>query len=219
MILLVKFLYKIFVVIIAILILIIFVVIAAIAFGITDSTNTPWIFEAPEKRAGRLGEYEATGAIESVLREDDYLFTNISISYKGRQTELDNVVVNKYGVFIIEAKNYKGCLVGEEDDYKWVKYKENRYGNTFKEEVKNPIKQVKRQIYILAKYLENHDERTWIEGYAILVEGNSPVESNLILKSTNAIDEAIHTPGQRPLSKQKIEKIKKILSEAKTKGL
>ena len=206
-------------IIIAILILIIFVVIAAIAFGITDNTNTPWIFEAPEKRAGRLGEYVATDAIKSVLREDDYLFTNISISYEDLQTELDNVVVNKYGVFIIEAKNYKGRLFGEKDDYMWVKYKEDGYGNTFKDEVKNPIKQVKRQIHILAKYLENHGERTWIEGYAILVEGNSPVESECILESTDAIDEAIHTPGRRPLSKQKIEAIKKILSEAKTKGL
>ena len=199
--------------VLAILILVIIVVIiVAIAAGTSGSTNTPWIFEAPEKRAGRLGEYVATDAIESVLREDDYLFTNISLSYDDQPTELDNVVVNKYGVFIIETKTYKGRLYGKEDDYKWIKYKDDGYGNTYKMEVKNPIKQVRRQIHILSKYLEYYGSRTWVEGYAIMVEGDSPVESDYILESTEDIDKAIHTPGRRLLPKQKVEAIKEIIS-------
>lgn len=198
-------------------ILILVVIAVIIVSGRSDSGSTgqniPWIFETPEKRAGRHGEYAATNAIKSVLREDDYLFTNISLSYDDQPTELDNVVVNKYGVFIIETKTYKGRLYGTEDDYKWVKYKDDGYGNTFKEEVKNPIKQVKRQVYILAKHLEYYGERTWVEGYAILVKGVSPVESDYILKSTDDIDKAIHTPGRRLLPKQKVDAIKKILSD------
>ena len=64
-------------------------------------TYEPWVIEAPEKRAGRRGEHIATEIIKGVLREGDYLFTNISVSYDGKRTELDNVVVNKYGVFIL----------------------------------------------------------------------------------------------------------------------
>lgn len=56
-----------------------------------------------------------------------------------------NVVVNKYGVFIFEVKNYKGQLYGNEDDYNWKKYKDDGYGNTFVKEVKNPIKIVNRK--------------------------------------------------------------------------
>lgn len=198
----------------AILILIIVVVIiVAVAFGTSDSTKPPWIFEAPEKRAGRRGEYAVTNAIKSVLREGDYLFTNISISFDGQLTELDNVVVNKYGVFIIEAKYYKGRLYGKEDDYKWVKYKDDGYGNTFKMEVKNPVKQVKRQVYILSKYLKYYGERTWVDGYAVLVKGGSPIKSNIVLESTYDIDKAIHTPERHLLPKQKVEAIKKILSD------
>lgn len=198
-------------------ILILVVIVVIIVSGRSDSgstgQNTSWIFETPEKRAGRRGEHAATNAIKSVLREGDYLFTNISLSCDDQPTELDNVVVNKYGVFIIEVKTYKGRLCGTEDDYKWVKYKDDGYGNTFKEEVKNPIKQVKRQVHILAKHLEYYGEWTWIEGYAILVKGVSPVESDYILKSTADIDKAIHTPGRRLLSKQKVDAIKKILSD------
>lgn len=56
----------------------------------------------------------------------------------------------------------------------------NVYGNTFEKNVKNPIKQVKRQTYILAKYLEYYGPRVWVEGYAFLVNGNSPVNSSYI---------------------------------------
>ena len=69
-------------------------------------TYEPWVIEAPEKRAGRRGEHIATEIIKGVLREGDYLFTNISVSYDGKRTELDNVVVNKYGVFIFEVKSH-----------------------------------------------------------------------------------------------------------------
>ena len=55
-------------------------------------TYEPWVIEAPEKRAGRRGEHIATEIIKGVLREGDYLFTNISVSYDGKRTELDNVV-------------------------------------------------------------------------------------------------------------------------------
>ena len=144
-----------------------------------------------------------------VLREGDYLFTNISVSYDGKRTELDDVVVNKYGVFIFEVKNYKGQLYGNEDDYNWEKYKDDGYGNTFVKEVKNPVKQVKRQIYILAKYLEGYN--VWVEGYVILIRSNSPVQSTYILQSVEDIDRAIHTFKRNHLSRDTVESIKKML--------
>ena len=172
-------------------------------------TYEPWVIEAPEKRAGRRGEHIATEIIKGVLREGDYLFTNISVSYDGKRTELDNVVVNKYGVFIFEVKNYKGQLYGNEDDYNWEKYKDDGYGNTFVKEVKNPVKQVKRQIYILAKYLEGYN--VWVEGYVILIRSNSPVQSTYILQSVEDIDRAIHTFKRNHLSRDTVESIKKML--------
>lgn len=58
------------------------------------------------------------------------------------------MVINRYGVFIIEVKNYKGELVGNGDDYEWKKYKTTGAGNTYEKTVKNPIRQVKRQIHM-----------------------------------------------------------------------
>lgn len=170
-------------------------------------------FEPEQRRYGRHGEQIATNIIQQVLREDDYLFTNVPVSYDSKRTEMDSIVVNKYGVFIIEVKNYKGRLYGNEDDYEWQKYKDDGYGNTFEKNVKNPIKQVKQQTYILAKYLESYGARVWVEGYALLIQGNSPVDSKYILSSLSDIDAAIHTFGRNRLNAQTIESIRKLLSK------
>ena len=172
----------------------------------------PLIFEPPEKRAGRRGEAFAADVIRQVLREDDHLLTNVRISIPEKETELDNVVVNKYGVFIIEVKNYKGELVGNEDDYEWEKYKTTDAGNTYEKTVKNPIRQVKRQIHILAKYLEYYGMDVWVKGYVILLCRNSPVDSELVLGSIADIDRVLHTPDRPRLDKKTVEKIVELLS-------
>lgn len=185
------------------------IVITVVSSKSADSADTS--FESGHRRAGRYGEKVATDLIRSVLHEDDRLFTNVNIEYNGKPTELDNVIVNSYGVFIIEVKNYKGRLYGNIDDYEWEKYKDDGYGNTFEKKVKNPIKQVKRQVYILAKYLEYYGPRVWVEGYALLINGNSPVESRYMLSSLYDIDRAIHIPGKSRLTKQQVESVIKII--------
>lgn len=187
-------------------------IVIIIIVAIAKHSGFPSItIETGNRRVGRRGETAATNAIKSVLRDGDLLFTNIEISFDGKPAELDNVVVNNYGVFIIEVKNYKGRLYGNEDDYEWKKYKDDGYGNTFEKDVKNPIKQVKRQVYILAKYLDYYGTRVWVEGYALLVQGNSPVQSTYILSSIDDIDRAIHTPGRNRLTKTQVENIVKLI--------
>lgn len=193
--------------IIAIIIALIIIVVIAV-----KSSDSGWtVSEGPQRIAGRRGEERAASIIKSVLREGDCLFTNVEISFEGKTAELDNVIVNKYGVFIIEVKNYVGYIVGNEEDYEWVKYKTTDAGNTYKKTVRNPIKQVKRQIYLLAKYFDYYGVKVWVDGYALLMHGNSPVESNLVLSDIVDIDNAIHTPGKVRLTPDSIESIKKLL--------
>lgn len=169
------------------------------------------VFQPGERRAGHQGEITATEIIRSALHEGDRLFTNVSIEYDGRPAELDNVIVNKYGVFIIEVKNYRGRIVGDEDDYEWRKYKTTSAGNTYEKTVKNPIRQVKRQTYILAHYLEENGARVWIRGYAMLLNGNSPVESEYMLNGTEDVERVIHTKERELLDMETVERIRNLL--------
>ena len=164
----------------------------------------------PERAAGRKGELKAELVIESVLQEDDIYLTNVAISYDGQETELDNVIVNRTGVFIIEVKNYSGTLAGDIDDFEWQKTHISSGGNAYTKTVKNPIRQVKRQIYILAHYLDYYGARVWVEGYAYFARGNSPVASDRVLQTPADIDRTIHG-GKKHLSQQQIQKIREIL--------
>lgn len=121
---------------------------------------------------------------------------------------MDCVIINKYGVFIIEVKNYVGFITGNEDDYEWQKFKITDSGNVYESSVKNPIKQVKRQVYLLSGYLRSCGINVWIKGYALLINGNSPVNSNYILSTIDDIDKAIHTKDRVILSKDTVEHIK-----------
>ncbi len=171
------------------------------------------LFTPEYKIAGIYGEKAAQRAIESVLREGDRLFANVEICFEDKPAELDLVVVNKYGVFVFEVKNYSGRLVGGEDDYEWQKFKTTDSGNTYEKTVKNPIKQVRRGVYILARYLEYYGLGVWVDGYAILLRGNSPVESSFVLNSLEEIDRAIHTPSRKMLEAATVEGISELLKK------
>lgn len=194
--------------IIAGIIIVISVVISFIS-GDRNSQN-----EEQERRlAGKRGEELVTAEIKRVRRKDDYLFTNVEISFNNRETECDNIIINNFGVFIIEVKNYSGSLSGNENDDEWVERKYDDYGNILEEKnVKNPIKQVRRQIDILSKLLKNNGLRAWIEGYVIFIDNNSPVNSKYII-SFDDIDRVIHTQGKNKLTNEQVEKISEIMPD------
>lgn len=134
----------------------------------------------PQECAGAQGEAAVSAVIRSVLREGDTLYNNVAVEFDGKAAELDNVVVNEYGVFIIETKNY----ADSEDDH-----------------------QREQQVYILANYLKGYGMDVWVEGYAYLVYSNSPVESPYILRTTEDIDRAIHRPGRTRLDAKALASI------------
>ncbi len=146
--------------------------------------------------AGVEGEKLASDMIKAVLNDGDRFFSNLVVNYNGKRAELDNVIVNCNGIFIIEVKNYSGRLVGNADDYEWSKFHESAAGITYEKIVKNPIKQVKRQVYVLAGYLREAGINVWINGCALLLQKNSPVDDPCVLQSADDIDRAIHTHGR-----------------------
>lgn len=191
----------------------IFIFLSVVVFLVIVILGILWgtAYGTPKVRAGRQGEKRATEIIKKVLYEEDILLTNICIEYKGKETELDNVIVNRNGVFVIEVKNYSGELVGEENDYEWTKYKVSRGGNTYVKQVRNPIKQVKRQVYILAGFLKYYGISVWVEGYVLLLNKNSPVHNGIVVESSEEIGRAIHGQSNNTLNKETVAKIKKLL--------
>lgn len=169
-------------------------------------------------RAGEEGEYLAASAIKSILFKDDWHICNFEFSVDGREAECDILVVNSNGIFIFEVKNFSGSLFGCETDDTWEKVKESDGGNLYSKEIKNPIKQVRRQIRLLKKLLGSYGIYDfWIDGYVLLVNANPHDESEYILTDLSEVERTIHKPGEHPLNKSKrdavISAINSVISE------
>ena len=167
--------------------------------------------EDQKRIAGKEGELQAKKLLNHYLNENDLLLNNVNISIHGRNTELDYVVINNNGVFIFEVKNFSGKLVGNEDDQYWNKYKISRGNKEYIKEIRNPIKQLKREIYLLKEYLKYYGVDLWIEGYVLFVNMNSPVESEYTVNDKSEIDDILHLRRNQVLTKNQIEKIMSIL--------
>lgn len=167
--------------------------------------------EDGKERAGKEGEILAGKMIQQYLNEQDILFNNVEIVVHGRETELDYVVINKNGVFIFEVKNYSGELEGNEDDEYWNKYKISSGNNEYVKEVRNLIKQLKREIYLLKEYLKYYGIDLWINGYVLFVNMNSPIDSDYTINNERELNSILHTRGGQTLNKKQIEKIVNIL--------
>lgn len=159
------------------------------------------------EHAGREGEEFVTNTILKTLRADDYLFTNVKVKWRDKKTELDNVIINRHGVFVIEAKNFNGTLLGSEDAHTWQKVKKSKAGNQYIDIVRNPLGQLKREIYIFSNMLRDNGFRIWIDGYVYFVNNNSPVDSELVLHSQKEIHKTIHPGGKPKLSEKTIGKL------------
>lgn len=167
--------------------------------------------EDQKRIAGKEGELQAKKILNHYLNENDLLLNNLNISIHGRNTELDYVIINNNGVFIFEVKNFSGKLVGNEDDQYWNKYKISRGNKEYIKEIRNPIKQLKREIYLLKEYLKYYGVDLWIEGYVLFVNMNSPVESEYTVNDKSEIDDILHLRRNQVLTKNQIEKIISIL--------
>jgi len=161
--------------------------------------------------AGKRGEKYAFAYVKKVLKDGDVMLNNVALSYEKKKTELDALVINKNGVYIIEVKNFKGRIYGKENDEKWKKVKVTGAGNVYNKYIDNPLGQLNREVYILAKYLKKRGINVWINGYVFFVNKNSPIHTPVVLENLKDVDAAIHTKGERKLSDSEISRIIKIL--------
>ena len=56
----------------------------------------------------------------SQLPEEYQVFNDVYIRSGGRSVQIDHVVISRYGVFVIETKNYKGWVYGSENAEYWT---------------------------------------------------------------------------------------------------
>lgn len=88
------------------------------------------------KIKGFLGELLIRFVLLFLNKKEYKIIHDVKVFYNGLMSQIDHVVVSKYGVFVIETKNYKGWIFGSENAYEWTQV---IFNNKFK--LYNPVKQ------------------------------------------------------------------------------
>lgn len=162
-------------------------------------------------KAGIVGEATTVKYLQG-LPDDYHIYKNFRFSYEGRPYECDNIIVGENGIFIIEVKSNTGTIRGGANDYKWEQDKVSRRGRDYHKEMRNPVKQVKGQVYALAKFLKEHKMNVWVQGIVFFAAAERLILSGLedfpvFLDSDDLIE---YIEEYKPRQKIKSEDIEKI---------
>ena len=104
-----------------------------------------WGEESYSESIGKFGEEQVSSLLED-LPNDYKIFNDIYIYLKDKTVQIDHIIISRYGIFVIETKNYSGWIYGGENKEYWT---ENLYGKKYR--FYNPLK----QNYSHKKALEN----------------------------------------------------------------
>lgn len=115
------------------------------------------------REAGYIGESFAYRLVSrsTVITGYQKTLRNISVPFgnKGHKTEIDVLLIHETGLYVIEAKNFRGGIRGKLEWSKWILSQKDRNWDAnrgvIKKPVKNPIIQNEMHIKALRRYLKD----------------------------------------------------------------
>ena len=176
-------------------------------FGLAILTNY-LMGQSSRRFSGSWGERKALSKLSDGLSDAYHVFVNIKVHEK---MESDLVVVGPNGVFIVEVKSLKGKIEGGEKDKFWTLHKVGRRGGEYSKSIKNPLGQLRRNIFILSQYLKLEKCSAWIDGMVLFSNSDTEwleaVPEKCLCKPALVPQYISQYVPRRPLSEAQISKI------------
>lgn len=92
---------------------------------------------ASPARKGSRGERAVHGLLRQSLHPSEYaILRDVTLPYEGGTTQIDHIVVSRFGIFVIETLNLSGWIYGSEWDSLWT-----QSCGHFRVEFQNPLRQ------------------------------------------------------------------------------
>lgn len=110
-------------------------------------------FQTPTGK-GIWGETQVKIALGNNKPNEKYVINNLMIANEGKSSQIDHIVINRTGIFVIETKNYSGRIYGLENQKEWTQVL--NYGKV-KHQFYNPILQNRTHIYALGNIIGKKD--------------------------------------------------------------
>lgn len=133
-----------------------------------------WWYNSPEEK-GKRGETRVNDIL-CQLSGEYHILNDVVLPTEKGTTQVDHIVISRFGVFVIETKNYRGNIYGNDGQQQWtqviltdVRYKRKWYKTytyVTKNKFYNPVKQVLGHLIELKR---NLSEWKSIKLYPIVV--------------------------------------------------
>lgn len=137
--------------------------------------------------SGNKGE-KNTMQFLTELSDDYSILHNVNINKGEKKTELDFVIISPFGLQIIEVKNHNGKITGDKDASTWEQHKIGQQGTPYTATMKNPLKQLGFQKYLLSEILKDNNIKTWVDGYVLMPTATSiNVNSEFVLSNNQSL--------------------------------
>ena len=168
-----------------------------------------WYISTPKGR-GWFGEVLTTWALGKDKEGMWRVMSGLIIEGKdGRTTEIDQIVVNTNGVFVIETKNYAGKVYGDDTCSEWTQVLAD---GKLTHKHYNPVKQNGTHVYMLKNALELPIH---ILDCVVMVRGNVKNISSDRVFSLFGVRKFLRTKRYPGLSEADVEMIFKKLEHIK----
>lgn len=128
---------------------------------------------------GWLGEVQGTVSKKIFLDPQTYVdVNNVTIPTSKGTTQIDHVIVSRFGIFVVETKNMDGWIFGDEKSPKWT---QSIFGKNYK--FPNPLHQNYRHTKALSEFLGiDHAKFMSIVMFWGKCEFKTPLPSNVMTR-------------------------------------
>lgn len=113
------------------------------------------------ERIGENGEREVSSYLADLECEEYQVFNDLLLRNGNYTTQIDHIILSRYGVFVIETKNVHGKVYGSGNAEFWKQYLPDlgykRYGITQEHQLRNPIWQNAGHIKTLRRLVFDND--------------------------------------------------------------
>lgn len=182
-----------------VLFIIAFIVILYLYF--TDNLSVNGHRKNNPKQLGEIGENYINQILQRIPGEN-YIINDLIIKDQaGKTTQIDHIVINKNGVFVIETKNYAGRIYGNDLQQEWIQVL--NYGKR-KHRFYNPVKQNATHIY---KLKEITGTKLPIKSIVVFIQGNIEFIESKNVYAPEQLKAQLITRLQEEITKEQIEEI------------
>jgi hypothetical protein len=108
------------------------------------------------KIKGAVGESIAARRLSKLDPKEYRVINDVLVTSHGHSSQIDHIVVSRFGIFVIETKHYKGWIHGGENSEYWT---QSIYSDKFK--FRNPIKQNAGHIRAVRNILREYPQAVY----------------------------------------------------------